>query len=118
MESITEETITAILNLSLHVCMADGVLSEVEEQSIIEQIKDCFEIVDENALRNSIDNFFDSDHPLDGLIAPLVDTVYLKKSLKIAYFAADADGLDVRENIAFQRVLRSCNYFLEDIVDV
>ena len=83
----------------LAICAHDGLISQREEECLFELFTEYYS-VDRKNFDLIIDKFFESNSTLEDLAFRISDH---KLVLSWAEKAAQADGLDIRENIALQK---------------
>ena len=83
----------------LAICGHDGLISQGEEECLFEIFREYYS-VNRNAFDLIVDKFFESNSTLEDLLSKISDQQLV---LAWAEKAAQADGLDIRENIALQR---------------
>ena len=100
-----EDSLNNELQFALAICAHDGWISDAELKVLQEHYCDHSRMsLDE--FESAIDEFFESNAPLEILFSGVADK---QKALKIAELAASADGLDQAENWA----LIKCRQLLE-----
>ena len=87
------------LMLCLAVCGHDGLVSKSEEECLFEIFNQHYSY-DRSQFEKAVNKFFESEDSLEQLLSRISDH---KTILIWAKQAAEADGLDIRENIALQR---------------
>ena len=98
-----QEEIAKVLNLSICISAQDGILSKIEEDKVFDLINQKIKKVSKSKFSNLVDAFFESDDTLEYYLESFEDPKMLKLALDIAKEAASADGLDIKENIAYQK---------------
>lgn len=83
----------------LAICGHDGLISQGEEKCLFELFSDHYSI-DKQTFDLVVDKFFESNSTLEDFLSKISDQ---KMILSWAEKAAQADGLDIRENIALQK---------------
>ena len=92
------------LMIALCICAKDGMLSSDEEEKLFSEFKERFLNFDYSAYETILDEFFNSDKQLEDYMMH-VDSVDMKLfSISLSEISASEDGLDIRENIALQKV--------------
>ena len=99
---INEET-EAAFNICACICGKDGVISGVEEEAITQKFKSSFNLNDED-INSLFDRFFESKMKVDQYCSVITDEELQRLVFDISEFSAGSDGMDVRENIALQRI--------------
>lgn len=83
----------------LAICGHDGYISKREEECLFELFSGHYS-VDKQTFDSIVDKFFESNSTLEDFLSKISDH---KMVLSWAEKAAQADGLDIRENIALQK---------------
>ena len=98
------ELLDVAVKVAACVCGKDGIISEAEEKEI-------FRIVsEENAdyslerFNQAIDVFFEEALQLEDYLENITDLEHKNLTINLSKTSASADGLDVNENIALQKV--------------
>jgi hypothetical protein len=98
------EVLDAVVKVAACVCGKDGVISEAEEYKMFDVISEKFPNYTLQRFNQVIDDFFDECLQIEDYLKSIsnidlkIFTVYLCRS------SASADGLDIYENIALQKV--------------
>ena len=93
----------AIVFICASVCGKDGLISHSE----LAELKSCmweYLEIPEQEFDIAMDAFFNSSEEVDFYVSQITPDEDRIKVLKIAEKSASVDGLDVRENIGFQRL--------------
>jgi len=98
---ITEE-ITAGFNVCASICGQDGLISEVEELTIINKFTSIFELT-RDEVEQLFEEFFNSTEHVDEYLAQVVNSDLRLLIYEISKQSAASDDLDIRENIALER---------------
>jgi hypothetical protein len=94
----------AKLKVALYVCSVDGVLSDIEEKTLIQLYNESFDEESIDWFEEHIEGFFSEDIDIEEYCAA-IEPKHREKILLIASQAAASDGLDLKESIAFKRIL-------------
>ena len=97
------DQIEIALDICLAVCAQDGLVSDVEEEALSISFEREFRL-SKSKFVEFVDNFFNSDESIDDYISKLTEESLNNKIIEFSEMAASADGLDIRENIALQRI--------------
>tara|TARA_E500000178_G_C16986387_1_gene738460 strand:+ start:764 stop:1120 length:357 start_codon:yes stop_codon:yes gene_type:complete len=102
------------------ICAQDGIISETEINSLKEQLKKHQKKLDiknpsEKEFERLVEDFFNSKKDIDDYFKLLHSSIETELLLHIALVSATSDGLDIRENIAFDRALKISKKNLDDI---
>lgn len=95
--------IKAIINLALCICAQDGVISELELDTLFKRVKQLSKVT-KNEFELYIENFFSSELKLENYIDQLNTSESKTTILDICKDAASSDGLNINENIAYIKV--------------
>ena len=95
--------IKAIINLALCICAQDGVISELELDTLFKRVKQLSKVT-KNEFDLYIENFFSSELKLENYIDQLNTSESKTTILDICKDAASSDGLNINENIAYIKV--------------
>ena len=98
-----KDQIEIALNICLAVCAQDGLVSDIEEEVLAASFEKEFKL-SKSEFEQVVINFFDSDESIDNYIEKLDDDGLNRKIIDFSEKAASSDGLDLRENIALQKV--------------
>ena len=105
-----------ILNIVLCISAKDGILSDSELEKSLEEFPKIFnKKLTKEELNMIVDNFFDSDDQIEDYLDRITDDDIKPSILQLAIISASSDGLDIRENIAFQKALTIWGIRLKDI---
>tara|TARA_B100000989_G_C19531882_1_gene470511 strand:+ start:166 stop:486 length:321 start_codon:yes stop_codon:yes gene_type:complete len=96
-----------IIFLSLCICIRDGILSNEEEEKIYELVNKRITKIKKSDFLSKVDLFFNSEIQLEECLQNVIQDGEVELALEIAKEAASADGLDIRENIAFLKAKQS-----------
>jgi len=100
---VINEDVKSAFNICVSICGQDGVISGQEEEAIIDKFKSMFELDDED-FDDLFGKFFETNDHIDSYLEKVTNIDLQRKVLLISEYSASRDGLDVRENIALQRV--------------
>ena len=100
-----DESIWAILHSALYVCATDGMISDIEEENVLELFSKSFPTIDAHQIATQVDNFFSSNEQLESYANKITSLEHRELALHISVIAASSDGLDYRENLALSRLI-------------
>ena len=106
-----KEGLKEITKLICAVCAQDGIISNIELNTTFKLINDSFGKVSKKEFDSIVEEFFDEDKNLEKYLIGLPESVGVNQLLKVCFESAGSDGLDVRENFAFDKV---CKFFQVD----
>lgn len=86
------------------VCGKDGLISQKEEEKICELILSKSPDTTRSDFDTYLDEFFESDKQIEDYIKQIDDRSLQDFVLFLAKKSASADGLELRENIALQKI--------------
>lgn len=104
-----------IVKIALYVSCNDGVLSDQEEQQLIESSIKHLPNLNPDSLASWIDEFFAEEIHFENYCNKVTDHDRRISVLDIAFETAVADGLDPRENLALLRVIEHWKISREDV---
>ena len=102
-EPVNSDWLASAVNLCLYICAHDGLLSEKEEYEIAQLFSKHFAL-DIEVFSSIAEEFFSSSELVENVVSDLSGTERVPIVLEIAHIAAASDGLDIRENLALQKV--------------
>lgn len=98
------ETVNVITKVAACVCGKDGVISQIEEESIFDTIHTQFPSYTLKQFNQALDDFFDDNFQLEEYLDKITDIDIKKFTINLCEVSASADGLDIKENIALHKV--------------
>ena len=105
------------VKLILCISAQDGVISETELDTAYKLINDQFDKISKQKFEELIDEFFNEDYALEEYLLKLNDSDEFQEILKISYKSATSEGLDIRENLAFDKACKHWGEALEDYIE-
>jgi hypothetical protein len=100
-----DKTTAAIcIKIAACVCGKDGLISQPEEKKIFELVMSKFPDTTRSDFDTYMDAFFESDKQIEDYIRQIDDSSLRDFVLFLAEESASADGLELRENIALQKI--------------
>ena len=105
------------VKLILCISAQDGVISETELDTAYKLINDQVDKISKQKFEELIDEFFNEDYALEEYLLKLNDSDEFQEILKISYKSATSDGLDIRENLAFDKACKHWGEALEDYIE-
>lgn len=94
------QQVSACIKVAACVCGKDGVISEIEEQAIIQIVTQRFSEISQNDIEQALCEVFDSDLHIENYLELVEDQELRKFAICLAEESASADGLNIKENIA------------------
>jgi len=90
-----------VVFFALCISAQDGILSNKEEEKIYELVNKKISKIKKIDFSKLVDIFFNSENNLEEYLQNVIDDGETELALDIARESASADGLEIRENIAF-----------------
>lgn len=104
-----------IVKIALYVACNDGLLSDQEEQQLIESSIKHLPNLNPDSLTSWIEEFFAEEVHFENYCSRVTDHDRRIAVLDIAFEAAAADGLDPRENQALLRIIEHWNISRKEV---
>lgn len=98
------ETLDVIVKIAACVCGKDGIISQMEEEAIYNTITLKNPNYTLEYFNQAIDNFFDENLQLEDYLEKVTGLGIQEFIIHLCEFSASADGLDIKENIALNKV--------------
>lgn len=98
-----ENSLSACIKIAACICARDGVISEVEEKTILHILAERYPEFGPDEFERVLDEFFGSDEQIEDYLALVNDNELRQFALDLSETSAAADGLDPRENIALEK---------------
>ena len=98
------ELLDLAVKVAACVCGKDGIISEAEEKEIFRIIKEENAAYSFERFNSAIDDFFDESLQLEDYLGDITDLEHKELTINLSKSSASADGLDINENIALQKV--------------
>jgi hypothetical protein len=95
-----------IIKLVLCISAQDGIISQVELDTSFKLINDLIEKIDRNSFNSVVKEFFDEENTLEEYIVSIPQNIDPNLVLKICHESALSDGLEIRENVAFDKACK------------
>ena len=114
--TLSEKNKTEVVNIALTICARDGILSGTELSTLREKFPEYFKVkIEEKDFEAMVDDFFQSDKQIEAYLEPITDQELRRSVLIISMESAASDGLDIRENIAFEKAMMIWGFELKDL---
>ena len=94
----------------------DGVLHQSELNTAFELINEHLGNISQQKFDELIEEFFNEDYVLEEYLLKISNSDDFQTILKISYKSATSDGLDIRENLAFDKACKHWGEALEDYI--
>jgi|TARA_R110001583_G_scaffold142925_1_gene295046 hypothetical protein len=98
------ETLDVIVKIAACVCGKDGIISQMEEESIYNTITSKSSNYTLEFFNKAIDDFFDENLQLEDYLEKVKNLGIHEFVIYLCEVSASADGLDIKENIALNKV--------------
>lgn len=98
------ELLDVAVKVAACVCGKDGVISEAEEQEIYRIVSENNSAYSLNRFNQAIDDFFDESLQLEDYLENISGLEHKILTINLSKSSASADGLDINENLALQKV--------------
>ena len=95
--------LSACIRIAACICAKDGVISEVEEQTMFRLLTEQFPDFSAENFESALTEIFDSNQQIEDYLALVDDKALRRFTLDLAESSASADGLDIKENIALEK---------------
>jgi len=117
-QKITKNEVKDIVNIVLCISAQDGVLSDTEIEKSREEFPAFFnKKISKKQLDTIVDDFFNSNEQIESYLGKITSDDIKLPILQLTIISASSDGLEIRENIAFQKALSIWNYAFEDVIN-
>lgn len=103
-----------IIKLVACVCAQDGIVSQIELETAFNLVNKTIGKSSRKDFDTYIEKFFEEDITLEGYLLAIPKNQNPDDVLKICYEAAISDGLEIRENLAFDK---ACKFWSKDITE-
>jgi len=99
-----DDLIDYAVKIAACVCGKDGVISQTEEHAIYNYVSSNYVGYSIDRFNNTLDEFFDESHQIEIYLSKITNLNLKNFIIKLCEFSAGSDGLDIRENIALDKV--------------
>jgi|TARA_B110000879_G_scaffold73349_1_gene102463 hypothetical protein len=103
-----------IIKLVACICAQDGIVSEIELETTLKLVNKKIEKIDKKTFYSYIEKFFEEDLSLEEYLLAIPKKHNPDIILEICAKAATSDGLEIRENFAFDK---ACKFWQRNIKD-
>lgn len=93
-----------VVKIAACVCGKDGVITQLEEEAMISNLLLEYPNYSADRFNKVIDDFFDEDKQIEDYLSQLSGLKLSDFTVKLCEISASADGLDIKENIALDKV--------------
>lgn len=101
---ISSDSIKVCIKVAACVCGKDGIISAAEEREMFRLLAERFPSYDQNTFENTLTEFFDSNNQIEDYLALIENKEHRQFTLELSEISASADGLEIRENIALDKI--------------
>ncbi|OFA29683.1 hypothetical protein BAE46_13965 [Glaciecola punicea] len=101
---MNHDKLDTIVKIAACVCGKDGVISQVEEKMMYDIVTEFFPDYSPKHFDSVLDTFFDESSQIEAYLEQVIDIEAQTFCVKLCHKSASADGLDVKENIALNKV--------------
>jgi hypothetical protein len=98
------EELDIVVKIAACVCGKDGVISQTEESKMYELVHQSYPYYSISHFNQILDNFFAENTQIEEYLEFVSDSDVKNFCLNLCEESASADGLDIKENIALQKV--------------
>lgn len=99
-----EKNLVTGLKIAACVCGKDGIISQAEEDMMFQLVSTKYTEFSLDDFNSIIDDFFDSEKQIEDYLLEITDPETRHFVLELSAKSASADGLDIRENIALNKI--------------
>ncbi|MGO2075877.1 MAG: hypothetical protein ACTH3B_12065 [Pseudoalteromonas sp.] len=99
-----DDLIDYAVKIAACVCGKDGVISQTEELAIYDYVSSNYTKYSIDRFNKTLDEFFDESHQIEIYLSKITDINFKHFIINLCEFSAGSDGLDIRENIALDKV--------------
>ena len=107
-------SIKKVAKLVACVAAQDGIISKVELDTAFKLINESIENINKDSFDSCISEFFEEESTLEDYLLAISKKYNPEIILEICYKSATSDGLEIRENLAFDK---ACKFWEKDISD-
>ncbi len=100
---ISDEAISCLM-IAVCICAKDGLISSDEEEKLFTEFKGHFPDFESSLYEELLDEFFNSSKQLEDYMEGVSSEGMKLFAIKLSEISASEDGLEIRENIALQKV--------------
>ena len=105
-------SIKKVAKLVACVAAQDGIISKVELDTAFKLINKRIENINKDSFDSCISEFFEEESTLEDYLLAIPMKYNPEIILEICYKSATSDGLEIRENLAFDK---ACKFWEKDI---
>lgn len=101
---MNKEILDNVIKVAACVCGKDGVISQIEEECIYNTIRSQNPSYSIERFNQVIDEFFNETYQLEYYLEIISEINIKEFTIHLCEVSASADGLDIKENIALNKV--------------
>tara|TARA_Y100001970_G_scaffold230425_1_gene286085 strand:- start:59 stop:391 length:333 start_codon:yes stop_codon:yes gene_type:complete len=105
-------SVKKVVKLVACVAAQDGIISKVELDTAFKLINESIENINKDSFDSCISEFFEEESTLEDYLLAIPKKYNPEIILEICYKSATSDGLEIRENLAFDK---ACKFWEKDI---
>ena len=105
-------SVKKVVKLVACVAAQDGIISKVELDTAFKLINESIENINKDSFDSCISEFFEEESTLEDYLLAIPKKYNPEIILEICYKSATSDGLEIRENLAFDK---ACKFWGKDI---
>tara|TARA_B100000700_G_scaffold13300_1_gene13364 strand:+ start:302 stop:634 length:333 start_codon:yes stop_codon:yes gene_type:complete len=105
-------SVKKVVKLVACVAAQDGIISKVELDTAFKLINESIENINKDSFDSCISEFFEEESTLEDYLLAISKKYNPEIILEICYKSATSDGLEIRENLAFDK---ACKFWEKDI---
>lgn len=99
-----KDILDLVIKIVACVCGKDGLISQAEEDAIFNGIKQTTSDYSFERFNKVLDIFFDENYQIEDYLIKITDSELSTFIINLCESSASADGLDIKENIALDKV--------------
>jgi hypothetical protein len=99
-----KKVLDLIVKIAACVCGKDGVISQIEEETILDIVLSEHPIYTLTNFNQALDSFFEETLQLEDYLSQICNLNLNEFIINLCEVSASADGLDIKENIALHKV--------------
>lgn len=94
-----------VVKIASCVCGKDGIISAAEEETMYEIVHAAYPNYSYDRFNQALDDFFADELQIESYAGQITSNELQSFTIKLCEASASADGLEVQENIALQKVI-------------
>lgn len=105
---MVSDEIQICIKIAACICAKDGVISQPEEDALFNSTVEKFPSITDSEFDDVMNEFINSSFQLEDYLSLVEDKEIRMFALHVAKMSASADGLDIRENLAYKKACAFC----------